>query len=99
MLPLDARGRNGSLPEALVVMRFGSCWVYLEEYTLLTAANCGSFSTATSFLEFTDARAVVDAAGHTAIVWLAWSRDFNWGVPWRTQSSHVNCSSERFWKP
>jgi hypothetical protein len=50
-------------------------WSYshdLEEYTLLTAANCSSFSTATSFLEFADAKAVVDAAGHTAIVWLAW---------------------------
>lgn len=50
-------------------------WSYshdFEEYTLLTAANCGSFSTATSFLEFADARAVVDHAGHRAIVWLAW---------------------------
>ena len=50
-------------------------WSYshdFEEYTLLTAANCGSFSTATSFLEFADARAVVDQAGHEAIVWLAW---------------------------
>jgi hypothetical protein len=58
-------------------------WSYshdLEEYTLLTAANCGSFSTATSFLEFTDARAVVDAAGHAAIVWLAWVDVINAGV-------------------
>ena len=50
-------------------------WSYshdFEEYTLLTAANCASFSNASSFLEFTDARAVVDASGHTAIVWLAW---------------------------
>ena len=49
-------------------------WSYshdLEEYTLLTAANCSSFSSADSFLEFADARAVVDAAGHAAIVWLA----------------------------
>jgi hypothetical protein len=49
-------------------------WSYshdLEEYTLLTAANCTSFSSADSFLEFADARAVVDAAGHAAIVWLA----------------------------
>ncbi|MDJ0907360.1 MAG: hypothetical protein QNI96_15185 [Woeseiaceae bacterium] len=50
-------------------------WSYshdLEEYTLLTAANCGSFSTATTFLEFADAKAVVDQAGHDAIVRLAW---------------------------
>jgi hypothetical protein len=50
-------------------------WSYshdFEEYTLLTAANCASFSSASSFLEFADARAVVDAPGHTAIVWLAW---------------------------
>lgn len=50
-------------------------WSYshdFEEYTLLTAANCSSFSTATSFLEFADAKAVVDPAGHRAIVWLAW---------------------------
>ena len=50
-------------------------WSYshdFEEYTLLTAANCTSFSSASSFLEFADARAVVDAVGHTAIVKLAW---------------------------
>ena len=50
-------------------------WSYshdFEEYTLLTAANCASFSSASSFLEFADARAVVDASGHSAIVWLAW---------------------------
>ncbi|MDJ0814430.1 MAG: hypothetical protein QNJ23_11950 [Woeseiaceae bacterium] len=50
-------------------------WSYshdLEEYTLLTAANCSSFSTATTFLEFADAKAVVDHPGHAAIVRLAW---------------------------
>lgn len=50
-------------------------WSYshdFEEYTLLTAANCASFSSANSFLEFADARAVVDASGHSAIVRLAW---------------------------
>lgn len=50
-------------------------WSYshdFEEYTLLTMANCSSFSTATSFLEFADAKAVVDYAGHEAIVRLAW---------------------------
>ena len=50
-------------------------WSYshdFEEYTLLTAANCASFSSAGSFLEFADARAVVNTSGHTAIVWLAW---------------------------
>lgn len=38
----------------------------------MTAANCASFSNASSFLEFADARAVVDATGHTLIVRLAW---------------------------
>jgi len=50
-------------------------WSYshdFEEYTPLTAQNCGSFSTANSFLVFTDARAIVDNAGHAAIVRLAW---------------------------
>lgn len=58
-------------------------WSYshdFEEYTLMTAANCSSFSTANSFLEFADARAVVDAAGHTAIIWLAWVDVINSGV-------------------
>jgi hypothetical protein len=58
-------------------------WSYshdLEEYTLLTAANCNSFSTATSFLQFSDAKAVVDASGHSAIVWLAWVDVINAGV-------------------
>ncbi len=58
-------------------------WSYshdLEEYTALTLANCSTFSTADSFLQFADARAVVDAAGHTAIVWLAWTDVINAGV-------------------
>ena len=58
-------------------------WSYshdLEEYTALTLANCSTFSTADSFLRFTDARAVVDAAGHNAIVWLAWTDVINAGV-------------------
>lgn len=53
----------------------GQQWSYsvdFEEYTAITAANCGSFSTATAFLQFDDARAVVDAAGHKAIIGLAW---------------------------
>lgn len=58
-------------------------WSYshdLEEYTLLTAANCASFSSAGTFLQFADARAVVDAAGHAAIVRLAWVDVINAGV-------------------
>lgn len=53
----------------------GQQWSYsvdFEEYTAITAANCGTFSTATEFLQFDDARAVVDAAGHVAIIGLAW---------------------------
>jgi hypothetical protein len=58
-------------------------WSYshdIEEYTALTAANCTTFSTATLFLYFADARAVVDVAGHAAIVWLAWVDVINAGV-------------------
>jgi hypothetical protein len=58
-------------------------WSYshdFEEYTLLTAQNCSTFSTANSFLQFADARAVVDAAGHAAIVRLAWIDVINAGV-------------------
>jgi hypothetical protein len=58
-------------------------WSYshgFEEYTRLTLQNCNSFSTAGSFLEFADARAVVDAEGHKAIVALAWTDVINAGV-------------------
>ena len=50
-------------------------WSYsydIEEYTAITVENCGTFSSAGSFLRFTDARAVVDAPGLTAIIGLAW---------------------------
>lgn len=50
-------------------------WSYshdIEEYTAITTANCTTFSSADSFLQFTDARAVVDASGLTAIIGLAW---------------------------
>jgi len=53
----------------------GQEWSYsidFEEYTAITAANCSTFSTATAFLQFDDARAVVDAVGHEAIIGLAW---------------------------
>ena len=52
----------------------------LEEYTLLTAANCATFSDAASFLRFNDARAVVDAGGLAAIQGLAWIDVINAGV-------------------
>lgn len=59
----------------------GWSWSYtLEEYTLLTAANCASFSDASSFLNFNDARAVVDAAGLAAIQALAWVDVINAGI-------------------
>ncbi len=53
----------------------GEQWSYsvdFEEYTAITTANCQTFSSASSFLQFSDARAVVDAAGHDAIIGLAW---------------------------
>jgi hypothetical protein len=50
-------------------------WSYsvdLDEYTVITAENCHSFSSANSFLRFDDLRAVVDAPGLAAIIGLAW---------------------------
>ena len=50
-------------------------WAYshdIEEYTAITAENCRTFSSAASFLQFHDARAVVDASGLAAIIGLAW---------------------------
>ena len=44
----------------------------LDEYVQITAANCGSWSEAGSFVQFRDLPAVVDAAGLTEIVRLAW---------------------------
>jgi len=61
----------------------GDAWSYssgFEEYTLIDAANCAGFSAADSFLKFADARAVVDAPDHAAIVALARVDVVNAGV-------------------
>ena len=58
-------------------------WSYaidLDEYSAITAANCGSFSTAISFLRFDDMQAVVDAEGYRALTALAWVDVINAGV-------------------
>ena len=50
-------------------------WAYavdFDEYATLTAANCASFSTANAFLQFPGLFAVVDQAGLTDIIRLAW---------------------------
>jgi hypothetical protein len=50
-------------------------WSYavtLDEYTAITAANCNSFSTATSFLRFDSMQVAVDSSGLAAIRGLAW---------------------------
>lgn len=50
-------------------------WAYavdFDEYEILTAANCGSFSTANSFLQYPGMFAVVDQIGLTDIIRLAW---------------------------
>ena len=44
----------------------------LGEYTTITAANCTTWSSAAEFFRFPDAYALVDAAGLTEIVRLAW---------------------------
>jgi len=50
-------------------------WAYavdFDEYTILTAASCASFSTASSFLQYPGIFAVVDQAGLVDIIRLAW---------------------------
>lgn len=50
-------------------------WAYavdFDEYQILTAANCGSFSAANSFLQYPGVLAVVDQAGLVDIIRLAW---------------------------
>ncbi len=50
-------------------------WAYavdFDEYEILTAANCGSFSTANSFLQYPGMFAVVDQTDLTDIIRLAW---------------------------
>ncbi len=58
-------------------------WAYavdFDEYEILTAANCGSFSTANSFLQYPGMFAVVDQTGLTDNIRLAWIDVINAGV-------------------
>ena len=58
-------------------------WSYavdLDEYVALTAANCGTLSTANSFVQFNGLQALVDQPGHAAIVGLAWVDVINAGT-------------------
>lgn len=58
-------------------------WSYaidLDEYTAITATNCGTFSSADSFLRFDNMPAVVDATGLSALQGLAWIDVINAGV-------------------
>ena len=52
----------------------------LDEYAAITAANCGSWSSAADFVRFQGMQAVVDAPGLTDIVRLAWVDVINSGV-------------------
>jgi len=58
-------------------------WAYaidLDEYKLLTAVNCLTFSAAGAFLQFPGLAAVVDQSGFSDIIWLAWVDVINAGV-------------------
>ncbi|MBT8098156.1 MAG: hypothetical protein KJO82_00330, partial [Gammaproteobacteria bacterium] len=58
-------------------------WSYaidLDEYTLMSAANCSEFSTAAQFFRFPEMLAVVDGAGRVDILRLAWTDVINAGV-------------------
>ncbi len=50
------------------------------EYVAITAENCAGLSTASSFVQFTGLPVLVDLAGHTEIVRLAWVDVINAGV-------------------
>jgi hypothetical protein len=52
----------------------------LDEYVLITAANCSSWTDTNTLLQFRDLPAVVDAAGRTDIVRLAWVDVINAGI-------------------
>jgi hypothetical protein len=52
----------------------------LDEYVRITAANCASWSDAGTFVQFRDLPAIVDLAGLTDIVRLAWVDVINAGV-------------------
>ena len=63
----------GQLSDLCTLLSDG--WLYavdLDEYAELTAANCGTFSDAGTFLRFAGMPAVVDAAGLSDIRNLAW---------------------------
>jgi len=50
-------------------------WAYavdLDEYEMIDPTNCSALSSATSFFRFPDTSALVDAAGRTEIIRLAW---------------------------
>jgi hypothetical protein len=58
-------------------------WAYavdFDEYEILTAVNCASFSAANSFLQYPGMSAVVDQTGLTDIIRLAWTDVINAAV-------------------
>lgn len=56
-------------------------WPYtLNEYTVITPENCATWSTASEFYKLPGAMAVVDQAGLTEIIRLAWVDVINAGV-------------------
>jgi hypothetical protein len=56
-------------------------WSYtFGEYMPITAANCATLSEAGTFLQFRDIQAIVDPAGWTEIVRLAWADVINAGT-------------------
>lgn len=58
-------------------------WAYaidLDEYEILTLANCTAMSTASAFFQFPGLAAAVDQSGLTDVNWLAWADVINSGV-------------------
>ncbi len=58
-------------------------WVYavdLDEYLMITAANCDALATGNQLMRFNDTTALVDAAGYRDIIRLGWVDVINAGV-------------------
>lgn len=72
LLALDGMTPLASVSDLCALAGEWSYSTTLDEYTAITAANCNSFTTATSFVRFDEMQAVVDLEGQKDIIALAW---------------------------
>jgi hypothetical protein len=77
---LDGMQRLADVSDLCALAGEWSYGVDLDEFVAISAANCGSFSTASTYLQFPAMSAVVDANGLADIRMLAWVDVINAGV-------------------